>query len=119
MVHFAAQNTHRDADKPVVAYSEADLREAFKAGWKERNRIPGLKRVRRNSLNNAILGAIGGGRYSETALVPDDRTYSHAIWLHSAFRKARTAVEGPSVGTEPGLPGEVKQSPAKEQGQSE
>jgi len=41
-------------------------------------------------------------------------------WVWVVSFKARTAVEGPSPGTQPGLPGEVKQSPAnQEQGQSE
>ena len=94
MVHSGAS-----ASIPTVrpsgpaAYTEADLREAFKAGWKERNRVPGLKRVRRNSMNNAILGAIGGDRYAEHILIKDDRAYSHSFWLRSAFRKALTARE--------------------------
>jgi hypothetical protein len=44
---------------------------------------------------------------------------AQAIIDHGGF-KARTAVETRSAGTQPGLPGEVKQSPAnQEQGQSE
>jgi len=92
----------------MSGYTEADLREAFKAGWKERNRIPGLKKATRKSLNNAILGAIGGSRYAEQILIADDRTYRHSLWLRSAFRKAAiakatTAIEPNSVGTPQGV----------------
>jgi len=98
MVRFPSENTHRDADGPALAYTEADLREAFKAGWQERNRTPGLKKVRKASLNNIILSAIGGGRYGDYVLVPADRKYSHSVWLRSAFRKARTAVRSGPAG---------------------
>ena len=64
-------------------YTEDDLREAFKAGWKERNRSPGLKRVRRQTM----MSLIGGGRYEECDYVPDDRKYQHGYWQNSAFRK--------------------------------
>jgi shikimate kinase len=69
-------------------YSEVDLRDAFRAGWKERNRNPGLKRQTRRTLNNAVLGAIGGGRFADQEYVPDDRTYHASIWANSAYRKA-------------------------------
>lgn len=66
-------------------FTEADLREAFKAGWKTRDASPGLKRVRKRNIGNAILGAIGGGKHSEYALIPDHRKYQHGIWLRSEF----------------------------------
>ncbi len=71
-------------------YTEEQLRLAFKAGWAERNRDPGLRRRPKRSFNNAIMGAIGGGRYAEQEYVPDTKTYHHSIWLNSAFRKALT-----------------------------
>lgn len=78
---------------------ETALREAFKAGWKERDRNPGLKRVMRRSLDNAIRSAIGGGRFNDHDYVPDHRTYHGSIWLNSAFRKSlatSTAKDGGS-----------------------
>ena len=69
-------------------YTEADLREAFKAGWKARNASPGLKRVLKRNLGNAILAQIGGLKHGEHALVRDNRDYHHGIWLRSAFKKA-------------------------------
>lgn len=70
-------------------YTEADLREAFKAGWKKRNESPGLKRQPKRTLTNRIAHGIGAG-YSQMDMeyVKDHRTYSHNIWLGSAFRKA-------------------------------
>lgn len=75
-----------NAIQPV--YSEEDLRDAFRAGWKERNRNPGLKRQTRRTLNNAVLGAIGGGRFADIEYVPDDRTYHASIWANSSYRKS-------------------------------
>lgn len=69
-------------------YSEDDLREAFKAGWKKRDENPGLKRVAKRNMNNAILGAIGGARYADFALVPAKKTYHNSIWLNSQFKKS-------------------------------
>ena len=66
---------------------EEIAREAFKAGWKERNRSPGLKKVVKRSLNNAIISAVGGSRHMDTILVPDDRKYHNSIWIHSDLRK--------------------------------
>lgn len=69
-------------------YTEADLREAFKAGWKERDKRPGLKKQIRGSIHNAIGGAIGMPRQMMDAdYVPDHRTYHNSIWLNSSFRK--------------------------------
>ena len=64
-------------------YTEADLREAFKAGWKERNSSPGLKRVSRGNLASAL----GGPRYADVSYVKDDRAYHNGIWLRSAFKR--------------------------------
>ncbi len=78
-------------------YTEADLREAFKAGWKERDRFPGLKRETRNSLSNALRSAMGGGKYNDVRYVPANRTYHPSIWLGSAFRKALATPPQPSA----------------------
>jgi len=82
------------ATAPVVAALSGNdpsriekmLAQAFKAGWNERNRNPGLKRQTRLSLDNAILSAIGGSRYAKQEYVPDTRTYHHSIWLRSEAR---------------------------------
>lgn len=71
------------------------LREAFKAGWKERDRNPGLKRVQRRSLDNAIRSAIGGGRFNDYDYAPDHRAYHNSIWLNSAYRKDALSAEQP------------------------
>ena len=70
-----------------MSYTEKDLREAFKAGWKERDRSPGLRRQVRRSLDNAIRSAIGGGRFNDVEYVPDHKKYHHGIWTRSAFKK--------------------------------
>lgn len=72
-----------------MSYTADDLRAAFKAGWQERNRSPGLKRRVKSSLNNAVLSAMGGGRFADVEYVPDSRTYHNSIWLNSSFRKER------------------------------
>lgn len=77
-----------------MGFTEDDLRAAFHAGWKARNRNPGLKRVRKKSLNNAILGMIGGDKHSEYALIPDDRKYHNSIWLKSEYRKTLMKPKG-------------------------
>lgn len=71
-----------------MTYTEGDLREAFKAGWKERDSSPGLKRVRAKTTRNALGGAIGmPHRYSDFKYVPDHKRYHNSIWLRSAFKK--------------------------------
>lgn len=77
-----------------MTYTETDLREAFKAGWKERNRQPGLKKVPRKDGPNSMLRALGGGRYAESDYVPDHKSYKHAIWTNSAFRRACVKCDG-------------------------
>jgi hypothetical protein len=68
-------------------YGEDDLRDAFRSGWHERNRNPGLKRQARSNVHNTIMNAIGGGRHLEQEYVPDKRTYHNSIWANSGFRK--------------------------------
>lgn len=68
-------------------YTEADLRNAFREGWQTRNRSPGLKKVRRKNLGNAILASVGGSRHMEYVLVRDDRKYHVSMWLNSPYRK--------------------------------
>src|SRR3546814_10199440 len=64
-------------------YGEEDLRDAFRSGWHERNRNPGLKRQARKNVHNAIMNSIGGGRHLEQEYVPDPRTYHNSIWTRS------------------------------------
>ena len=66
------------------------LREAFKAGWKERDKTPGLKRQTKRTLDNAMLSALGGGHYADVEYVKDHRQYHNSIWLNSAFKKQAT-----------------------------
>jgi hypothetical protein len=80
-----------------IAEVELLVREAFKAGWKERNRCPGLRKQQRRSLDNALRSMIGGGRYNDVEYVPDQRAYAHSIWLNSTFR--REFAQGMSAGT--------------------
>lgn len=98
------------------AYTEDDLREAFKAGWKERDRFPGLKRQTKRSLNNYLRSAMGGGRFNDVEYVPAHRAYRHGYWLGSDFRKALANTPTPAGQTgrdpfaaetadaEPGIP---------------
>lgn len=74
------------ANMPPI-FDETDLRAAFQAGWKERNKSPGLKRQARRNLDNAIMSAIGGGRHLAQDYVPDTRTYHASIWSTSDYRK--------------------------------
>lgn len=69
-------------------YTEEDLREAFKAGWKERNQNPGLRAQQKRSLNNALRSAMGGGRFNDLEYVKDTKVYNHGIWTRSAFFKS-------------------------------
>src|SRR3546814_11453003 len=66
---------------------EEDLRDAFRSGWHERNRNPGLKRQARKNVHNAIMNSIGGGRHLEKEYVLDQRTYHNSLWTNSGFRK--------------------------------
>lgn len=73
-------------------YTEDDLRDAFREGWKTRDRTPGLKKVRRNNVHNHIMAGIGAGNKNmQYALIPDHRKYHNGIWLRSQFRKQRIA----------------------------
>lgn len=74
-------------EKLKPRYTEVDLREAFKAGWKERNRDPGLRKQTKRSLDNALRSAIGGGRFNDVEYVKDTKTYNHSIWTRSTFFK--------------------------------
>jgi hypothetical protein len=65
---------------------------AFKAGWDERNRNPGLKKRERNSLDNLIRSACGGRRFNDFDYVPDERTYHRSIWLRSQYRMSLAQV---------------------------
>src|SRR3546814_7938204 len=66
-------------------YGEEDLRDAFRSGWHERNRNPGLKRQARKNVHNAIMNSIGGGRHLEQEYVPD-RSEEHTSELQSLMR---------------------------------
>jgi hypothetical protein len=83
---------------------EALLREAFKAGWKERDRTPGLKRQEKRSFDNAFRSMIGGGRFNDYEYVRDHRTYRHGIWLASAFRRDLAQTIGERVADAPESP---------------
>ncbi len=68
-------------------FDENDLRDAFRSGWHQRNRNPGLKRQAKKNVHNAIMSSIGGARDLEQEYVPDTRTYHNSIWATSDFRK--------------------------------
>lgn len=71
-----------------MTYTEEDLRNAFRAGWQEREKTPGLKRVPKRDGRNNMMRAIGGGKYAEHVYVPAHRKYHNSIWLRSSFRAA-------------------------------
>src|SRR3546814_17743913 len=68
-------------------FDENDLRDAFRSGWHQRNRNPGLKRQAKKNVHNAIMSSIGGARHLEQEYVPDKRTYHNSIWAKRDFRK--------------------------------
>jgi hypothetical protein len=132
MVHFAAQNTQPGTVKTVadILTAAADLIEkpgAWTQGAFKRGAAGGpfsccgvgaVYEVNRAAYGSQTaidrLDSFAMRRgYSHFAAYNDapERTQAEVVAaLRAAAEKARTAVEDPSVGTQPGLPGEVKQS---------